>query len=700
MRARPPPQRTRCLHRLRRDSQKAHLLSRQYLRSPTKSTQSKLAFDNFYPQGATQQLSSVLAHSSAGLPDGGSSSNNLPPSIRSRQSTKWVSSPDPIARRTRSKSSSKDTQPELDPDGLPQASVSQPKASIAGFPLANQLSKHEPSLSSKSDAMSTSSPVIAPGSLAPDKDSESSKDVWAPLESHMSSQPSGGSMKTKQLKSPSLPTTLRRPSRTADSSNVPHGTGSGVAGSVTGSPRWQSPSTLPAAPSLDQNQSPADGQHDARELNGPQGSFNTSSFTTKYAAFSFEKIDEENGATNSLVKISENPEKGSDTCPRLDKASVIESARLLAQNQPRCRYCFMYFMSDEAVTKHEKNKHPKGRTATCNWNNSGCDKRIHDPRILQSHIKFEHKYAPISGGCSKLWRGARIEGSVLQRCNVCGDDFLSFATHQTCGKYHQCPVCNLRFNRKSAMEIHRKCHSSDREMFRCTWKGCGKSLTSERSLQKHIRASHKGEKLICLHCRKEYSYNSREVFAIHVMKHLGTLEERRYKCNREGCTAEYVSSSGLRSHILCYHMQIRFECDIDGCGARFNSATAWNGHCQRKHQGVEIADHIHARQRASNQRVEAARREKATKGLCCASLPCPQKAMLDGGRIIPACEEHRTRYLHLKARQGRLRSALSSPASNRTGWGADVGNSNEMVACLSVVPARLLLWNWPAVSNG
>jgi hypothetical protein len=240
--------------------------SRKYFRSPTKFTQAKLAADGFYQQGTTQQSSSVLGRSFAGVSDGVSTSNNLPPSTLSRQSTKRVSSPEPIAGISRSQSPRKHTQPKSNPNDLSNDGVSQQKSSVAGSSQVNQLSKNEPSLSSKFNAMTTESPIIASGSSAPNKNSWSSKDACALLMSRMSGRSPRRPIETKRSKSLGPPKILRRSSRTTDSSNAPQGGRSEVASSITGSPRWPSPSALPAVPRLDQNQDPTEDRHNVSEL--------------------------------------------------------------------------------------------------------------------------------------------------------------------------------------------------------------------------------------------------------------------------------------------------------------------------------------------------------------------------------------------------------------------------------------------------
>lgn len=81
-----------------------------------------------------------------------------------------------------------------------------------------------------------------------------------------------------------------------------------------------------------------------------------------------------------------------------------------------------------------------------------------------------------------------------------------------------------------------------------------------------------------------------------------------------------------------------FQCDIDGCGAMFHQNAGWIQHCHRVHEGVEKAALLRSRINKSNQQLQAALNEKAENGFCCVIVACPDKATINGGRVISACE--------------------------------------------------------------
>jgi hypothetical protein len=302
-------------------------------------------------------------------------------------------------------------------------------------------------------------------------------------------------------------------------------------------------------------------------------------------------------------------------------------------------------MSDRARDEHEKKSHPNGRTPICNWNNSGCDKRIQNH--LANHIRLEHELKPVPSakryGINPLWRAPRVAGSVLRRCSVCGDDFLDLSNHtrcSPCGSNRQCPVCDLRFNESSKLKPHIKRHDLRREIFHCPEKDCDKRYVTKQGLDEHIQHIHQDKKRICPYCGKLFSCFG-VYFGRHVKTHLGQdSREQKHRCTYEGCTKEYRTSSGLKEHIDSHHLRIMFQCGIDGCGAMFHQNAGWIQHCHRVHKGVERAALLRSRINKSNQQRQVDLKAKAAKGLCCVSLPCPNKSMVNGGRVIPACQKH------------------------------------------------------------
>jgi hypothetical protein len=283
-----------------------------------------------------------------------------------------------------------------------------------------------------------------------------------------------------------------------------------------------------------------------------------------------------------------------------------------------------------------------------NSKNASCDKRISNPKDLSRHIRFEHQHelipSALNSGVSPLWRGPRTAGSVFHRCNLCEDDFLDLNKNTEqyphyCISVFHCPVCDLRFSELRTFNRHLKRHDPDREMFPCTEKDCKKEYARKVNLNQHIQNV---QKLICPHCGIGFSLCCRSNFKNHVLRHVRPdSEKQKHRCTYEGCINEYRTLTGLKNHIDSKHREVRLRYDIDGCGATFTTTSGWRQHCHVEHEGVEMAELI--RSKASQRTIQhyANMRAKAAKGLCSVSASCPNKGVIYGKVLIPACKIHR-----------------------------------------------------------
>lgn len=145
---------------------------------------------------------------------------------------------------------------------------------------------------------------------------------------------------------------------------------------------------------------------------------------------------------------------------------------------------------------------------------------------------------------NQLWRSPRISGSVLQRCTICGDDFLDLSRHtkcSPCGSDHRCPVCELRFNDSCKLDDHIKRHNLHRERIYCPEKDCNKPFATKQGLDEHIQCIHQGKKtylpllsqnLPLLWCLLRQTCQN---------THLGQDSGlQNHRCTHEGCTRNFT----------------------------------------------------------------------------------------------------------------------------------------------------------------
>ena len=152
------------------------------------------------------------------------------------------------------------------------------------------------------------------------------------------------------------------------------------------------------------------------------------------------------------------------------------------------------------------------------------------------------------------------------------------------GQEHACPICNKVCPTVRGLNIHLARHASpdeSRKKVRKDGKGkdvicdeCGKSLSSKRRLQEHIKLKHgKSKKYTCKECDKEFK-NASELRAHNEELH-------KQKKGPEMCPecGKMVHFSSLKRHRLIHLTNIK--CDI--CGARCLNQEALDLH-KEKHE--------------------------------------------------------------------------------------------------------------------
>ncbi|CAG2180480.1 unnamed protein product, partial [Oppiella nova] len=131
--------------------------------------------------------------------------------------------------------------------------------------------------------------------------------------------------------------------------------------------------------------------------------------------------------------------------------------------------------------------------------------------------------------------------------------------------------CNTYETTDGIVKLELKCPKTD----------CPFSTTSQRGLNKHLRARHvRARKTYrCSECGKVFAGEAG--LERHQKSH--TVPERIYRCDYVGCGKSFATKSRLTLHNAC-HSAPTYRCDMDGCGATFTSASRVAIHRQRTHQ--------------------------------------------------------------------------------------------------------------------
>ena len=123
------------------------------------------------------------------------------------------------------------------------------------------------------------------------------------------------------------------------------------------------------------------------------------------------------------------------------------------------------------------------------------------------------------------------------------------------------------FTHISAMPKHTK--TTDSNEYACYYTGCNKSYKRSSSLEKHIRAIHKGLRYVCNHPGCTSSYTSQQGLCDHIdVIHNNII----HKCPYEGCNNEYPYTQSLNLHIKTKHEGISYDCTYEGCNKSFKKS--------------------------------------------------------------------------------------------------------------------------------
>ena len=111
---------------------------------------------------------------------------------------------------------------------------------------------------------------------------------------------------------------------------------------------------------------------------------------------------------------------------------------------------------------------------------------------------------------------------------------------------------------------------------------CESTFTSEKKLDKHYHADHKGIKPYrCTMCDEKFAFSS------NLRKHIKSVHEGKYKCDR--CDSTFAESRSLKVHSDRVHDKIRnFKCSHSECDLGFYKKSDLKRHVARVHDGIKV----------------------------------------------------------------------------------------------------------------
>jgi len=239
----------------------------------------------------------------------------------------------------------------------------------------------------------------------------------------------------------------------------------------------------------------------------------------------------------------------------IKEENETKSGANISENQ--CDLCGKILSSKKNLKKHYK-LHSNIRNYTCTICNKSYKRSDHLRRHMITHNPEPNYYE--CDYCLKRFSLNYHLTAHLQ--NVHSNNKL---------KAHQCPDCDLCFNKKSKLFLHQKdIHNLVSDKIPCYYPYCNKSYISEEKLNYHIQKYHMN--LI----NNQNNNNSDNIFSDNMnnifndtneennieikSENSSTKEKKYYKCPYKECLKVYSSYYNLSVHIKTFHLKIKSFC--------------------------------------------------------------------------------------------------------------------------------------------
>lgn len=198
-----------------------------------------------------------------------------------------------------------------------------------------------------------------------------------------------------------------------------------------------------------------------------------------------------------------------------------------------CEICIAKFQREDSLTKHELQKHDKGKRYEC----SECSVKFVTTRTLKSHQYYDHGIGELSV-CTKCSREFFNEDDLYHHDTVVHLGLKAEPTKDNSNQQalHICFVCNKYLPTKQELEMHEDEHTLQELICRL----CKRSCRTISALKKHMV---KCSDTQCYFCCEEFL--SPEELKKHLPVH--QVGKIIYKCST--CFKEFKRVYDLRVHI-------------------------------------------------------------------------------------------------------------------------------------------------------
>lgn len=148
--------------------------------------------------------------------------------------------------------------------------------------------------------------------------------------------------------------------------------------------------------------------------------------------------------------------------------------------------------------------------------------------------------------------------------------------------------CNYGCDRKDHMKQHKaNKHNIDAKEFKCPEVGCNYTAGQKGHLNVHLNDTHKkGKMLYCSYADCDYETPSNRAMTSH-KKNSHKVGVKWYYCDFKNCKERRTTQQNIDRHKLTHTNERKFKCDVDGCNDTFNAAYDLKSHKNRAHDEKE-----------------------------------------------------------------------------------------------------------------
>ena len=253
-----------------------------------------------------------------------------------------------------------------------------------------------------------------------------------------------------------------------------------------------------------------------------------------------------------------------------------------------------------------------------------CGKLFSSQHILQSHIRYMHRFATTKCDiCSGVFKVTTIRGHLKTHAQkdipniVCEICFRKCKTrnlkkHMKSHEFQnlKCDQCEYRCTENVTLLSHIRSHKKD-PIQSCEY--CTKTFRKALYLRKHVKEVHthaqKKKYVVCMICNTACQNNS--ILQNHIKK--VHYDERPHSCTK--CTKKFKRKDHLKGHLILHSDDKPFKCEI--CSDSFANGRTLQIHryihtnekpykCESCGEGFRQPHHLksHNRSRHSNQKKE------------------------------------------------------------------------------------------------